>query len=146
MKAQTKSTKNNQHEGHDHEHHDHAEHSHHGHDQHNVKDGQLIHLTETAAKKIKSMMANEEGATALRLSLYPGGCSGFQYGLDFEEKAGPADVVSEDFGVKVLVEKGLEPFLLGTVIDYAESLQESGFKINNPNTKSSCGCGKSSGF
>ncbi len=107
-----------------------------------------VTLTEPAANKIKELMKQEEGEVkGLRFSLSPGGCSGFQYGLDFDTE-GPkdSDNVSESFGVKVFVEKAFKQFVFGTVVDYVEGLHDAGFKIENPNSKSSCGCGHSDSF
>ena len=75
--------------------------------------------------------------------MQPGGCSGFQYGMDFSEKPDENDEIVEQHGVKVFINKESIEFLKGSNIDFVESLQGSGFKIDNPNVKNSCGCGKS---
>jgi len=103
-----------------------------------------ITLTKQAAKKVLEL-AKEEGKkdTGLKLFVYPGGCSGFQYGLDFLDKAEDTDVTIVSHGVKLFVDKESLVMLEGTTIDFVDSLQGSGFKIDNPNVTHSCGCGKS---
>lgn len=106
-----------------------------------------LKVTDKAVKKIKELMKSENAdGYGLRVSVMPGGCAGFQYGLDFEEKAGKEDKVMEFSNLKVFVDSNSYEFLKGTVLDYTEGLQGSGFKFNNPKAKSSCGCGKSVGF
>ena len=105
----------------------------------------ILSLTESAATKIKALMAEEpEGeASVLRVAIQGGGCSGFQYGLGFDR--GPVDGDHELtlHGVDVVVDPFSAPYLRGAKIDFLEGLQESGFKIDNPNATSSCGCGHS---
>jgi iron-sulfur cluster assembly protein len=105
----------------------------------------LISLTPVAAAKIKALMAEEEDAATLvlRVAIQGGGCSGFQYGLGFD--AGPAegDVELQLEGIAVVVDPFSAPYLRGTTIDFLNTIQESGFKIDNPNAVSSCGCGHS---
>lgn len=103
-----------------------------------------ITLTESAAKKIKELAKNDKKENfGLKLFVFPGGCSGFQYGMDFEEKAEKTDVTVEQHGVKMFVDKESIAMLKGAKIDFVDSLQGSGFKIDNPNVEHSCGCGKS---
>lgn len=106
-----------------------------------------ITLTERAAKKFREF-AKEEGNEnyALRFGDMAGGCSGFQYILDFSEQAEPDDVVFESSNVQIHIKKGMLNRLLGCVIDYVDGLQGAGFKVSNPNAKSSCGCGTSQGY
>jgi iron-sulfur cluster assembly protein len=105
----------------------------------------LITLTPVAATKIRELLAEEpDGETlVLRVAIQGGGCSGFQYGLGFD--AGPAegDHELELEGIQVVVDPFSAPYLQGTTIDFLTGLQESGFKIDNPNAVSSCGCGHS---
>ena len=82
-------------------------------------------------------------APVLRVAIQGGGCSGFQYGLGFDRGAQEGDHEFEFEGVKVVVDPFSAPYLQGATIDYLETLQESGFKIDNPNAVSSCGCGHS---
>jgi len=105
----------------------------------------LITLTPVAAAKIKDLLAEEPDADTLvlRIAIQGGGCSGFQYGLGFD--AGPAegDLEFELEGVPVVVDPFSAPYLRGTTIDFLNTISESGFKIDNPNAVSSCGCGHS---
>ena len=104
-----------------------------------------LSLTEPAAAKIKELLAEEPDGEAfvLRVAIQGGGCSGFQYGLGFD--AGPAegDELIQMHGVTVVVDPYSAPYLSGATVDFLTGLQESGFKIDNPNAVSSCGCGHS---
>lgn len=106
-----------------------------------------ITLTPRAAKKFKEF-AEEEGkpGCGLRFGVMAGGCSGFQYILDFSDGVEDDDAVFECEGLQVHVKKAALGRLLGCVIDYVDGLQGAGFKISNPNAKSSCGCGTSQGY
>lgn len=106
-----------------------------------------ITLTPRAAKKFKEFAKDEGNENyALRFGDTAGGCGGFQYILDFSEKAEEDDVVLHSEGLDIHVKKGMLGRLLGCVIDYVDGLQGAGFKISNPNVKSSCGCGTSQGY
>jgi iron-sulfur cluster assembly accessory protein len=108
-------------------------------------DATILTLTPTAASKILELMAEEpEGdVTVLRVAIQGGGCSGFQYGLGFDRDAVEGDLESEQYGVRVVVDPFSAPYLQGATVDFINGLQESGFKIENPNAVSSCGCGHS---
>jgi iron-sulfur cluster assembly accessory protein len=110
-------------------------------------DLEKITLTPRAAKKFMEI-AEEDGKAgyALRFGDTAGGCSGFEYTLDFAEHPDEDDAILESNGVKIYIKKGSVKRLLGSLIDYVDGLQGSGFKISNPNVKSSCGCGKSQGY
>lgn len=105
----------------------------------------LVSLTESAATKIKQLMAEEPAGEAgvLRVAVQGGGCSGFEYALGFDR--GPQDGDSEIsmHGVTAVVDPFSAPYLQGAEIDFVDGLQASGFAINNPNVSSSCGCGHS---
>ena len=105
----------------------------------------LITLTPGAAAKVKELLAEEPdgGTLVLRVAIQGGGCSGFQYGLGFDSGAVEGDVELTLEGVPVVVDPFSAPYLRGTTIDYLNTIQESGFKIENPNAVSSCGCGHS---
>jgi len=105
----------------------------------------LISLTPFAAAKVKELMAEEPDAESLvlRVAIQGGGCSGFQYGLGFDSGAAEGDHELELEGVHVVVDPYSAPYLQGATIDFLNGLQESGFKIDNPNAVSSCGCGHS---
>jgi iron-sulfur cluster assembly protein len=107
--------------------------------------GTLISLTPVAAEKIRELMAEEEDAQTLvlRVAIQGGGCSGFQYGLGFDSGAAEGDVELSLEGIPVVVDPYSAPYLAGTTIDFLNSISESGFKIDNPNAVSSCGCGHS---
>lgn len=104
----------------------------------------FVSLTESAAQQIRSMLADqpENAGKILRIYVEGGGCSGMQYGMVFDEKR-DNDRVSEFFGVSVLVDAVSAEYMQGAVVDYSDALTGGGFKISNPNAKSSCGCGKS---
>jgi iron-sulfur cluster assembly protein len=105
----------------------------------------LVTLTPTAADKIRELMAEDpEGeSSVLRVAIQGGGCSGFQYGLGFDSGPVEGDEVMELEGVQVVVDPYSAPYLKGATIDFLTGLQESGFKIDNPNAAASCGCGHS---
>lgn len=106
-----------------------------------------VSLTEKGAKKFMQILKDDgrEG-WALRLDEQMAGCSGFEYILDYSEKAQADDVVFTSFGVEIHVNNKKLGRLLGSEIDYVEGLHSTGFKISNPNAKSSCGCGTSHGY
>lgn len=106
----------------------------------------MLTVNPAASKKIQEVIAQqrEHGSNVfgLRLSVYPGGCSGFQYGMSLAEKAEDGDWVGDFEGVKVVVDADSQALLSGVVVDYVETVQAQGFTISNPNAKG-CGCGKS---
>jgi iron-sulfur cluster assembly protein len=110
-----------------------------------VEQTSLVSLTPTAASKIKQLMAEEPdgGELVLRVAIQGGGCSGFQYGLGFDTAPADGDEVLEQEGVRVVIDPISAPYLRGATIDFLNGLQESGFKIDNPNATASCGCGHS---
>lgn len=103
-----------------------------------------VSLTESAARQAKELLAKEpDGATkGLRVYVEPGGCSGLQYGMVFDQRR-DGDVTGEYFGVAVFVDAFSAEYVRGAVVDYVDSLTGGGFKITNPNARQSCGCGKS---
>ena len=105
----------------------------------------LVSLTPTAADKVRELMAEDpEGeSSVLRVAIQGGGCSGFQYGLGFD--AGPVDddETLVQHGVTIVIDPYSVPYLKGATIDFLNGLEESGFKIDNPNASASCGCGHS---
>lgn len=106
---------------------------------------ETITLTESAAAKVKELMAREEkpDEVALRVAVQPGGCSGMRYALFFDDRELEDDVSLEVQGVPVRVDKMSAPHLQGTQIDWVDSLQGAGFSINNPQAQSTCACGDS---
>lgn len=105
----------------------------------------LLTLTPGAAAKIRELLAEEpDGDTlVLRVAIQGGGCSGFQYGLGFDTGPAEGDFELRLEGVPVVVDPFSAPYLRGATIDYLNTISESGFKIDNPNAASSCGCGHS---
>jgi len=105
----------------------------------------VVTLTERAAEKIKGLMAQEPAGEAevLRVAIQGGGCSGFEYALGFDRGATEGDHELEFHGVTLVVDPFSAPYLRGATVDYLETIQESGFKIENPNAVSACGCGSS---
>ena len=103
----------------------------------------IVSLTPAAATKIRDLMASEDDVSVLRVAIEGGGCSGFQYGLGFDRGAQEGDHAFECEGVTVVVDPFSAPYLQGATIDFVNGLQESGFKIENPNAVASCGCGHS---
>ena len=101
-------------------------------------------VTERAAKKIKELIKNDKHKPeALRIKVVKGGCAGQSYDLSFDKMAGMNDKVITSHGVKLFVDPESLNFVKGSEIDYTEGLQGTGFKVNNPNVKKSCGCGNS---
>jgi iron-sulfur cluster assembly accessory protein len=104
----------------------------------------VVTLTESAARHISGMLSDdkENAGKQLRVFVEAGGCSGLQYGMVFDERRDD-DLTSEFQGVMVVVDPFSANYIRGAVIDFSEDLSGGGFKINNPNAQSNCGCGKS---
>jgi iron-sulfur cluster assembly accessory protein len=103
-----------------------------------------IFLTDKAIEAVKKAIAEEgEGGDSLRVSVVGGGCSGFQYQLDFDKETRMDDTVLDYDGVKILIDPISAGYLKGTTIDFLSGLNGSGFKFNNPNAQRTCGCGHS---
>lgn len=110
-----------------------------------VKD--LVTLSESATKKVQEFFKNDPDAKgkSLRIALQPGGCSGFQYAFAFDAKQPEDNELAFD-GFSVVIDPNSAQYLKGSKIDYVEDAAGSGFKIQNPNVKKSCGCGQSNQF
>jgi iron-sulfur cluster assembly accessory protein len=104
-----------------------------------------VALTERAADKVRDLMAQEPAGEAevLRVAIQGGGCGGFEYQLGFDRGATDDDAEFEYYGVRVVVDPASSQYLKGATVDFVESLNESGFKVDNPNASGSCGCGHS---
>ncbi|MEZ6132251.1 MAG: iron-sulfur cluster assembly accessory protein [Planctomycetaceae bacterium] len=105
-----------------------------------------VNLTEAAASEIKRVMTEQDRPELkfVRVGVVGGGCSGFQYSFDFTNSFDEtADVVSDQHGVGIVVDKKSDLFLDGTTIDFYTGLEKRGFTFNNPNAVKSCGCGSS---
>ena len=105
----------------------------------------MVNLTSVAVEKVKEILTQQNPIPAgLRVAVVGGGCSGFSYHMAFESAANENnDNIYEFDGLKVMVDQMSEMYLDGISIDYIESIEGSGFKFNNPNVKSTCGCGSS---
>jgi iron-sulfur cluster assembly protein len=107
----------------------------------------LIDVTDAAAERIKDLLSKEGKAEShgLRMKVIGGGCSGLRYELAFDDRVGEHDTEVEASGVRVIVDEKSALYLVGTTLDFVDTLQESGFKMLNPNAKTTCGCGESFG-
>jgi iron-sulfur cluster assembly accessory protein len=111
------------------------------------QDATTITITPRAARKYLDILAEEGKANwGLRFGERPAGCSGFEYVLDYQEKALTDDETFNSNGVAIHVNKALIDRLLGCEIDYVDGLHGSGFKVSNPHVRASCGCGSSHGY
>jgi iron-sulfur cluster assembly accessory protein len=117
-----------------------------GTDQEAPASGFALVITARAAEEVQKFIAQEQVPTdsaGLRVSVLPGGCSGFKYSLNVEERSLEDDMVAEVNGVRVFVDGFSAQYLTGVVIDYVSSMQGSGFTFSNPNATGGCGCGSS---
>ncbi len=107
----------------------------------------LIEVTETAAERIRDLLEKEGKVEShgLRLKVVGGGCSGLRYELAFDDEVGEEDTELDQGGIRVIVDEKSALYLVGTTLDFVDTLQESGFKMLNPNAKNTCGCGESFG-
>ncbi len=107
-------------------------------------DAKPLNFTSNAISKVKEIMAQQNPVPAgLRVGVVGGGCSGFSYSMAFENGAGMMDKTFDFEGLKVFVDATSLMYLKGVNIDYLETLEGAGFKFDNPNVKSTCGCGSS---
>jgi len=104
----------------------------------------MVAITETAAGKVKELL-EQEGRfdIALRVAVQPGGCSGLRYAMYLDDEVGEADETAEQFGVRVVVDRMSIPYLKEAKIDFIDSLEASGFTIDNPMATGGCACGHS---
>jgi iron-sulfur cluster assembly protein len=105
----------------------------------------MIQVTDAAASRLEALLGDEDKLQThgLRMKVVGGGCSGLRYELSFDDQRGEFDTEVEAGVVKVVVDEKSALYLVGTTLDFVDSLQESGFKIQNPNAMSTCGCGDS---
>src|ERR1700760_2031946 len=103
-----------------------------------------LELTEHAAVKVRALL-DQEGRDDLRLrvAVQPGGCSGLQYQLFFDERALDGDLEIDRGGVPLVVDRASAPYLVGATIDYTDTIEQQGFTIDNPNASGGCACGNS---
>lgn len=111
------------------------------------EDLSTVTITERAAKKYNEILEEEgKAGWGLRFGERAAGCSGFEYFLDYSEKAKPGDLVLESEGIQIHLHHKSVDRLMGCVIDFVDGLHGAGFKITNPNVKTACGCGNSHGY
>ena len=104
----------------------------------------MVQLTEKAVEKVQEILSSQEPKPAgLRIAVVGGGCSGFSYSMAFENSPNMLDKTYNYEGLKVFIDQASLLYLEGAEVDYVETLEGSGFKFNNPNVKSTCGCGSS---
>jgi iron-sulfur cluster assembly accessory protein len=104
----------------------------------------VIGLSDAAATKVRDLLAREgRDDLALRVAVEPGGCSGLRYALFFDDRTLDGDVRGQVGGVQVVTDKMSAPYLTGASIDYLDTLEKSGFTIDNPNAHGACACGES---
>lgn len=104
----------------------------------------MLNMTPKAVDKVKEILATQEPQPAgLRISVVGGGCSGFSYSMAFENKQQMLDKAYDFSGLKVFIDQASMLYLDGAEVDYVETMEGSGFKFNNPNVKTTCGCGSS---
>lgn len=102
----------------------------------------ILHLTDAAVEKIKSMMEKEDKkGCGLRVSVVTGGCAGLSYDMRFQKNSYDNDIIIEQGDLRIFINPESETFLKGCEIDYVDTLKQSGFQYKNPNAKNSCGCG-----
>ena len=115
----------------------------------------IFSISENAASKVTELLDKETSAApeehdgkeyALRVAVQPGGCAGLRYALYFDDRKLDDDHVERMHGVEIRVDKMSAPYLRGATIDYLDTLQQSGFTIDNPNAKGTCACGDSAQF
>jgi iron-sulfur cluster assembly protein len=102
-----------------------------------------ISLTTAAANRVQSFLARRGQGVGLRLSIKKTGCSGFAYVVNYADEIGAGDVVFEDQGVKVIVDRDSLSFIDGTEVDFVKQGLNEAFRFRNPNSKGECGCGES---
>src|SRR5438132_10142324 len=104
----------------------------------------MIALTESAALEVKELL-EEEGRNdiALRVAVQPGGCSGLRYAMYLDDQVGEADTTEEQFGVRLVIDRMSVPYLSQATVDFVDTLEASGFTIDNPIAQSTCACGHS---
>jgi iron-sulfur cluster assembly accessory protein len=104
----------------------------------------VVNLTDAASSKVRDLLTREgRDDLALRIAVEPGGCSGLRYALFFDDRNLDGDVRAQVSGVSVVTDRMSAPYLSGASIDYLDTLERSGFTIDNPNAKGSCACGES---
>jgi len=102
-----------------------------------------ISLTESAASRVREHLARRGQGLGLRLGVKASGCSGFSYVIDYADAPGPDDVIFEDQGIRVFVDRAALAQLDGTRVDFVRQGLNEAFRFDNPNVRAACGCGES---
>ena len=112
--------------------------------QYRTGDERLVKLTSSAADKVTALLQRQGRPNGvLRVAVMGGGCSGLQYKMDLQDSPANRDILVESLGVRVVVDPKSALYVTGSELDYQSGLEESGFKVNNPNAATSCSCGES---
>ncbi|MEC7882424.1 MAG: iron-sulfur cluster assembly accessory protein [Verrucomicrobiota bacterium] len=109
-----------------------------------VGDERLLKVSESASLKVKSLLQRQgRSSGVLRVAVVGGGCSGLQYKLDLQDAPANRDILVESGGIRVVVDPKTALYVTGSQLEYADKLEDGGFKVNNPNAASTCSCGES---
>ena len=109
-----------------------------------VGDERLLKVSESASVKVKSLLQRQGRSDGvLRVAVIGGGCSGLQYKLDLQDAPANRDILVESGGIRVVVDPKTAIYVTGSQLEYADKLEDGGFKVNNPNAASTCSCGES---
>lgn len=109
-----------------------------------VGDERLVKVTANAARKVSTLLQRQNRPNGvLRVAVVGGGCSGLQYKMDLQDGPANRDILVESGGIRVVVDPKSALYVTGSELDYADSLQDGGFKVKNPNAATSCSCGES---
>ena len=109
-----------------------------------VGDERLLKVSESASVKVKSLLQRQgRSEGVLRVAVIGGGCSGLQYKLDLQDAPANRDILVESGGIRVVVDPKTAIYVTGSQLEYADKLEDGGFKVNNPNAANTCSCGES---
>lgn len=103
----------------------------------------MVTLTEKAVSEVKRIIAEMEGDQYLRVGVRGGGCAGFSYALNLDTETSDKDIIEEQNGIKIAIDKRSSLYLQDVSIDFHEDFMKRGFVFNNPNSRGKCGCGSS---
>ena len=104
----------------------------------------MLTITETAATKVRELLADEgRDDIALRVAVSPGGCSGLRYAMYLDDQASEKDTIEEQHGVRIVIDKMSVPYLSQATVDFIDTLEQTGFTIDNPAASGGCACGHS---
>ena len=105
---------------------------------------ELLSITDRAAEKAREMIESKDlEGYGIRIYIQQGGCSGYSYGMQFDDDVGDDDHTVEQKDVRLIVDEHSAEYLAGSTVDYEDTLEASGFDIRNPNAEAECGCGES---